>query len=100
MNLKDFFEEIGKTISDDTIEYINGLSEVDLKLLVKRVYENNDFIRNELNKQMKLTKYKTLQELISDLDKNETKRFIFWLIENIFGSKKAVEEELNNILSK
>lgn len=100
MNLHQFFEELEYSLNEETAQYINNLKEVDLKLLIKRVYENNDLVSNELNRQVKATKYKDLPEVISNLNKSETVQFIHWMSENIFGSNQTIEEEIEKILVK
>jgi predicted GTPase len=100
MNLHEFFEELDYSLNEETAEYIDNLKEVDLKLLIKRVYENNDLVRNELNRQVKATKYRDLQEVISNLNRDETAKFIYWLSENVFGSNQTIEEEIEKILVK
>lgn len=100
MNLHNFFQELNYTLNEETTKYLQNLREVDLKLLIKRVYENNDLVRNELNRQVKLTKYKSLQEVVADLNQDETVQFVYWLSENVFGANQLIEEELERILVK
>lgn len=100
MTLQEFFREISLSLNEETLKYINGLNEVDLKLLVKRVYENNVLVKNELNKQIKLTEFKSVPDLVSSFDRGETIKFILWLSENVFGSNSTIEEELEKILLK
>jgi len=100
MNLHEFFEELEYSLNEETAQYIENLKEVDLKLLIKRVYENNDLVQNELNRQVKTTKYKDLPEVIANLNKSETIQFIHWMSENIFGSNQTIEEETEKILVK
>lgn len=100
MNLNEYFENLNYTFSQDTNTYLEGLNEVDLKLLIKRVCESNDFVKKELSKQVKLTQYKNIQEVITSLDKKETKEFVYWLAENVFGTKQIIEEQLEKILIK
>jgi hypothetical protein len=100
MNLHEFFKELDYSLNEETVKYINNLNEVNLKLLIKRVYESNDLVQRELNRQVKLTKYKNLQEVVSSLDRNETVRFIHWMSENVFGANQLIEEELERILVK
>jgi hypothetical protein len=100
MNLSEFFKELNYTLKEDSREYLDKLDEVRLKLLVKRIYETNDFIKNELNKQVKLTQYKSLQDVVQNLDRNQTVEFVNWMAENIFGTKQLIEEELEKILIK
>jgi hypothetical protein len=98
MNLHDFFKKLNYTLNEETAGYLSSLSEVKLKLLIKRVYENNEFIRTELNKQVKLTEYKNIQEVVSSLNRDQTEEFIYWMAESIFGSEEYVENELEKIL--
>ena len=98
--LHDFFKELNYSLDEQTSDYINNLSEVNLKLLVKRVYESNELIRNELNRQVKLTKYSNVQEVIQSLNREETAKFISWMSENIFGASQPIMEELEKILNK
>ena len=100
MTLHEFFKELNYTLDEQTSDYINNLTEVNLKLLVKRVYENNELIRNELNRQVKLTQYPTVQEVIQSLNREETAKFIHWMTENIFGASQPVMDELEKILIK
>lgn len=100
MNLHEFFEELDYSLNEETAQYIDNLKEVDLKLLIKRVYENNDLVRNELNRQVKATKYNDLQDVVANLNKNETVQFVHWMSENIFGSNQTIEEEIERILVK
>lgn len=100
MNLHNFFKELNYTLNEETTKYLENLREVDLKLLVKRVYESDELVRNELNRQVKLTKYKNLQEVVADLNKDETVKFVYWLSENIFGANQLIEEHLEKILVK
>ena len=100
MNLHSFFQELNYTLNEETTSYIENLREVDLKLLIKRVYESDDLVRNELNRQVKLTKYNSLQEVVADLNKDETVKFIHWLSENVFGANQLIEEHLERILVK
>lgn len=100
MNLHEFFKELDYSLNEETVKYIDNLNEVNLKLLIKRVYEGNDLIERELNRQVKLTKYKNLQEVVSSLDRNETVKFIHWMSENVFGANQLIEEELERILVK
>ena len=100
MNLHDFFKDLNYTLSEDTKKYVDSLNEVNLKLLVKRIYESNDLVRTELNKQIKLTNFKNVQELVSSLNRDETSKFVYWMAENIFASGQIIEEELEKILVK
>jgi hypothetical protein len=100
MNLHDFFKELNYTLNEEASKYIDSLNEVNLKLLVKRVYESSDLVRNELNRQIKLTEYKNVQDLVSNLNRDETVKFIHWMSENIFASNQAIEDELEKILVK
>lgn len=100
MNLHQFFKELNYTLDEQTSGYIENLSEVNLKLLVKRVYESNDLVSNELNRQVKLTQYKNLQEVVQSLNREETVKFIHWMSENIFGANQVIQEELEKILVK
>ena len=100
MTLNDFFKELNYSLNEETSNYISNLSEVDLKLLVKRVYEGSELVKNELNRQVKLTEYKDVQELVKSLNREETVQFIYWLSENIFGSHQIIEEQLEKILVK
>lgn len=100
MTLHNFFKNLNYSISEETRGYLNNLNEVNLKLLIKRVYECNDLIKNELNKQVKLTKFKTVQDVVTSLNNEETFSFINWMSENIFGANQAIEEELEKILTK
>lgn len=98
MNLHDFFKELNYTLNEETTEYLDNLNEVKLKLLIKRIYENNEFVRTELNKQVKLTEYKNIQEVVSSLNEEQTKEFIYWMGESIFGCESLIEAELEKIL--
>lgn len=98
--MHDFFKELNYTLNEETSKYLENLSEVNLKLLIKRVYESADLIKNELNRQVKLTKYENVQEVVKTLDKDETVRFIHWMSENIFGANQVIEEQLEKILVK
>ncbi len=100
MSLHDFFQELNYTLDEEHSEYIDNLSEVNLKLLVKRVYENSEVVRNEINRQVKLTKYGSLQEVMQNLDREETAKFVKWMSENIFGANPTIIEELEKILVK
>jgi hypothetical protein len=100
MNLHEFFKELNYTLNEETMEYLNNLDEVKLKLLIKRVYENNEFVQKELNRQVKLTKYKSLQEVVQDLNKEQTVEFVLWMSDSVFGTKSLIEEELEKILVK
>jgi hypothetical protein len=100
MTMHDFFKELNYTLNEETSKYLENLSEVNLKLLIKRVYESADLIKNELNRQVKLTKYENVQEVVKTLDKDETVRFIHWMSENIFGANQVIEEQLEKILVK
>lgn len=100
MNLHSFFQELNYTLNEETTSYIENLREVDLKLLIKRVYESDDLVRNELNRQVKLTKYNSIQEVVANLNKDETVKFVYWLSENIFGANQVIEEHLERILVK
>lgn len=100
MNLHNFFNELNYSLNEETTKYLENLREVDLKLLIKRVYESDDLVRNELNRQVKLTKYSNLQEVVSNLNKDETVKFVYWLSENIFGANQLIEEKLEKILVK
>jgi len=100
MNLHDFFKELNYTLDEETSQYIGNLSEVNLKLLIKKVYESSDFVKNELNRQVKLTKYDNIQEVVKLLNKEETAKFVHWLSENVFGSNQIIQEELEKILVK
>lgn len=100
IKLHDFFKSINYTINEEAQTYLNSLSEVNLKLLVKRVYESNDLIKNELNRQVKLTKFKTVQEVVESLNNEESLSFVNWMNENIFGAGQAIEEQLEKILTK
>lgn len=98
MNLHNFFKELNYTLNEETAEYLINLDEVKLKLLIKRIYENNEFVRTELNKQVKLTEYKNIQDVVSALDRKQTEEFIYWMAENIFGCQSLIEDELEKIL--
>ena len=100
MTLHSFFKELNYTLDEETSNYIDNLTEVNLKLLVKRVYESSDLIKNELNRQVKLTKYKDIQEVVKSLNPEETVKFVHWMSENIFGANQVIEEELEKILVK
>jgi hypothetical protein len=100
MTMHNFFKELNYTLDEQTAEYIGNLSEVNLKLLIKRVYENSDLVSNELNRQVKLTKFKNIQELVQSLNRDETDRFVRWMSENIFGASQVIQEELEKILVK
>jgi hypothetical protein len=100
MTLHDFFKELNITLSEETSQYINNLSEVNLKLLIKKVYESNDLVRNELNRQVKLTKYENIQEVVKSLNKEETVKFVHWLSESVFGANQVITEELDKLLVK
>jgi len=98
LSLHDFFKNLNYSISEDTSKYIDSLSEVNLKLLVKRIYENNELVKNELNRQVKLTNYKNIQEVVQNFNREETVKFVHWLSENVFGANQLIEEELDKIL--
>jgi len=98
--LHDFFKELNYSINEETQTYLNYLKEVDLKLLIKRVYESNDLIKNELNRQIKMTKFKSVQDVVTSLNCEETLSFINWMGENIFGANQSIEEELEKVISK
>jgi hypothetical protein len=100
MTLHNFFKELNYSLDEQTSDYINNLSEVNLKLLVKRVYESNELIRNELNRQVKLTKYGNIQEVMQSLNREEAAKFLHWMSENIFGASQPIMEELEKILIK
>lgn len=100
MNLHSFFKELNYTLNEEAVKYLNNLSEVNLKLLIKRVYESNDLVKRELNKQVKLTEYKNIQEVVTNLNKAETVKFIHWMSESIFNTRSLIEEELEKILVK
>lgn len=100
IKLHDFFKELNYSLDEDTSNYINNLTEINLKLLIKRVYESSDLIKNELNRQVKLTEYKDVQEVVKSLNQEETAKFVRWISENIFGSNQIIEEELEKILIK
>jgi hypothetical protein len=100
MTLHDFFKELNYTLNEETSKYIDNLTEVNLKLLIKRVYESSDLIMNELNRQVKLTKYPNIQEVVKSLNREETVKFIHWMSENIFGANQVIEEQLEKILVK
>lgn len=100
MNLHSFFKELNYLLDEQTSDYIENLSEVNLKLLVKRVYESSELIRNELNRQVKLTKYNTIQEVMQSLNREETVKFVHWMSENVFGANQLITEELEKILIK
>lgn len=100
MKLHDFFKELNYSLDEETSNYITNLSEVNLKLLIKRVYESSELIKNELNKQVKLTEYKNVQDVVKSLNQGETVEFVRWLSENIFGANQIIEEELEKILVK
>ena len=100
MTLHDFFQELNYVLDEQHSEYIHNLSEVNLKLLTKRVYENSELVRNEINRQVKLTKYTNLQEVMQSLDKEEAAKFVTWMGENIFGANQIIIEELEKILVK
>jgi hypothetical protein len=100
MNMHEFFKELNYTLDEQTSNYIENLSEINLKLLVKRIYENNELIRNELNRQVKLTKYKNIQDVMQTLNRDETSKFVHWMSENIFGANQLIQEELEKILIK
>lgn len=100
MNLHNFFQELNYTLNEETTQYLQNLREVDLKLLIKRVYEGNDLVRNELNRQVKLTKYNSVQDIVAELNKDETVQFVYWLSESVFGANQLIEEELEKILVK
>ena len=98
MNLHNFFKKLNYILNEETAEYLGNLSEVKLKLLIKRIYENNEFVRTELNKQVKLTEYKNIQEVISALNREQTEEFVYWMAESIFGTQELIEDELEKIL--
>jgi len=100
MTLHDFFKELNYSLNEETSNYIGNLTEVNLKLLIKRVYESSDLIKNELNRQVKLTKYKDIQEVVKSLNQEETIKFAYWMSENIFGANQVIEEQLEKILVK
>ena len=100
MTLHDFFKELNYTLNEETAEYIENLNEVNLKVLIKKVYESNDLIKNELNRQVKLTKYENIQDVVKSLGKEETVKFIHWLSENVFGANQVITEELDKLLIK
>jgi len=100
MNMHQFFKELDYTLDEQTSNYIESLSEVNLKLLIKRVYESNELVSNELNRQVKLTNYKSIQEVIQSLNREETAKFVHWMSENVFGANQIITEELEKILIK
>lgn len=100
MTLHDFFSELNYSLDEETSTYIGNLTEVNLKLLIKRVYESSELIKNELNRQVKLTKYKDVQEVVKTLNQEETVKFVHWMSESIFGANQLIEEELEKILVK
>lgn len=100
MNLHQFFKELNYTLDEETSNYIGNLSEVNLKLLIKRVYENNELVKNELNRQVKFTQYKNIQEVVQSLNREETAKFIHWMSESIFGANQLIQDELEKILVK
>jgi len=100
MTLFDFFKELNYTLNEETAKYLENLSEVNLKLLIKRVYESSDLVKNELNRQVKLTKYENVQDVVKSLNKDETVKFVHWMSENIFGANQIIEEQLEKILVK
>jgi hypothetical protein len=100
MTLHDFFQELNYVLDEEHSQYINNLTEINLKLLVKRVYENSELVRNEINRQIKLTKYANLQEVMQSLDREEASKFVNWMSENIFGANQIIIEELEKILVK
>lgn len=100
MTLHNFFQELNYVLDEQHSEYIHNLTEVNLKLLTKRVYENSELVRNEINRQVKLTKYANLQEVMQSLDKEEAAKFVTWMGENIFGANQIIIEELEKILVK
>lgn len=100
MKLHDFFKELNYSLNEETSTYIENLTEVNLKLLIKRVYESSDLVKNELNRQVKLTKYKDVQEVVKSLNQEETVKFVHWMSENIFGANQIIEEQLEKILVK
>lgn len=100
MDLHNFFKELNYTLNEETAEYLDHLTETKLKLLIKRVYENNEFVRTELNKQVKLTEYKNIQEVVSALNQDQTREFVYWMAESIFGCRSLIEAELEKILAE
>lgn len=100
MNLHQFFKELNYNLNEETSSYIDSLNEVNLKLLIKRVYESSDLVKNELNRQVKLTNFKSIQDVVSSFNKEETVKFVHWMSENIFGCNQLIEEELEKILVK
>jgi len=100
MTLHDFFKELNYTLNEETSNYIKNLTEVNLKLLIKRVYEDSDLIKNELNRQVKLTGFKDIQEVVKSLNQEETVKFVHWMSENIFSANQVIEEQLEKILVK
>lgn len=100
MTLHDFFTELSYSLNEETSTYIQNLTEVNLKLLIKRVYESSDFVKNELNRQVKLTQYKDVQDVVKSLNQDETVKFVHWMSENIFGANQIIEEQLEKILVK
>ena len=100
MTLHDFFKELNYSLDEETSNYIENLTEVNLKLLIKRVYESSDLIKNELNRQVKLTQYKDIQEVVKSLNQEETVKFAHWMSENVFGANQVIEEQLEKILVK
>jgi uncharacterized membrane protein YhiD involved in acid resistance len=100
MTLHDFFKELNYSLNEETSNYIKNLTEVNLKLLIKRVYEDSDLIKNELNRQVKLTEFKDIQDVVKSLNKEETVKFVRWMSENIFSANQIIEEQLEKILVK
>lgn len=100
MTMHQFFKELDYTLDEQTSNYIDNLSEVNLKLLIKRVYEGNELVSNELNRQVKLTNYKSVQEVVQSLNREESAKFVRWMSESIFGANQAITEELEKILVK
>jgi hypothetical protein len=100
LTLHDFFKNLNYTLSEETSKYLDSLSEVNLKLLVKRIYESNELVKNELNRQVKLTNYNNIQEVVQGFDREETVKFVNWLSENVFGTTQLIEAELDKILIK
>lgn len=101
ISLHDFFQELDYVLDEEHSQYIDSLNEVNLKLLVKRAYENNsEIVKNEINRQIKLTKYANLQEVMQSLNREEAAKFVHWMSENIFGANQIIIEELEKILVK
>ena len=98
--MHDFFKELNYSINEETQNYLNSMKEVDLKLLIKRVYESSDLVKNELNRQIKLTKFKSVQDMVTSFNLEESLGFINWMSENIFGVNQSIEEQLEKILTR